>query len=82
MQDIIENSERNKFNSAVIFFDYKKAFDSVVWDWTIRCLQKFDFCQKFQSWIKMIFKHVKASILTKFHCKYYSITFYASRMSY
>ena len=50
VQDIIEYSDRNQLNSAVIFLDYKKAFDRVEWEWTIRCLQKFNFGQKFQSW--------------------------------
>ena len=49
VQDIIEYSDRNQLNSAVIFLDYMKAFDRVEWDWTIRCLQKFNFGQKFQS---------------------------------
>ena len=75
VQDIIEYSDRNQLNSAVIFLDYKKAFDRVEWEWTIRCLQKFNFCQKFQSWIKMIFKHAKASILTNgFRSKYFMIS--------
>ena len=75
VQDIIEYSDRNQLNSAVIFLDYKKAFDRVEWDWTIRCLQKFNFGQKFQSWIKMIFNHAKASILTNgFRSKYFIIS--------
>ena len=75
IQDIIEYSDRNRLNSAVIFLDYKKAFDRVEWDWTVRCLQKFNFDRKFQSWIRMIFKHAKASILTNgFHSKYFTIS--------
>ena len=75
IQNIIVYSDRNRLNSAVIFLNYKKAFDRVEWDWTIRCLQKFNFGRKFQSWIRMIFKHAKASILTNgFRSKYFTIS--------
>ena len=75
VQDIIEYSDRNQSNAAIIFLDYKKAFDRVEWEWVIRCLEKFNFGKKFQSWIKMIFKHAKASILTNgFRSKYFNIS--------
>ena len=54
VQDIIEYSDQNQSNAAIIFLDYKKALDRVEWEWVIRCLEKLNFGKKIQSWIRMI----------------------------
>ena len=75
LQDIIDYSDQNQLTSSIIFLDYMKAFDRVEWDWTLKCLEKFNFGTKFQSWIKMIFKNAKASILTNgFRSEYFKIS--------
>ena len=47
-----------------MFLDYEKAFDRVEWLWTLKCQHKFNFGTKVVSWINMIFKEAKTSILT------------------
>ena len=62
-------------NSAIIFLDYEKAFDRVEWSWTLNCLRKFNFGDKFISWVNMIFKDAKTSILTNgFRSTYFRIS--------
>ena len=53
----------NQVTSTIIFLDYENAFDPVEWPWTLKCLRKFNFVEKFVSWINMIFKDAKPSIL-------------------
>ena len=75
LQDLIEYSNKNNLTSSIIFIDYMKAFDRVEWEWTIKCLDRFNFGAKFQSWIKMIFKNAKTSIMTNgFRSKYFQIS--------
>ncbi|MEW8548721.1 MAG: reverse transcriptase family protein, partial [Candidatus Thiodiazotropha sp.] len=75
LQDIIFYTDQNQINSAVIFLDYEKAFDRVEWSWTLNCLRKFNFGTKFTSWINMIFKHAKTSILTNgFRSSFFKIS--------
>ena len=64
LQDIIEYSDQNKLTLSIIFIDYMKAFDRVEWDWTLKCWEKSNFVVKFRSWMRMIFKNAKTSILT------------------
>ena len=62
-------------NSALIFLDYEKAFDRVEWLWTLNCLQKFNFGEKFISLINMVFKKTKTSILTNgYRSTYFKIS--------
>ena len=75
LQDIIPYTDQNQMNSAIIFLDYEKAFDRVEWSWTLNCLRKFNFGNKFISWINMIFKNAKTSILTNgFRSTYFRIS--------
>ena len=75
LQDIIPYTDQNNMNSAIIFPDYEKAFDQVEWSWTLNCLRKFNFGDKFISWVNMIFKDAKTSILTNgFRSTYFRIS--------
>ena len=75
IQDLIEYADQNNLNASIIFIDYMKAFDRVEWDWTLKCLENFNFGIKFRSWIVMIFKNAKTSILTNgFRTNYFKIS--------
>lgn len=75
LQDVISYTDQTQINSALIFLDYEKAFDRVEWLWTLKCLQKFNFGTRYVSWIDMIFKEAKTSILTNgFRSTYFRIS--------
>ena len=75
IQYLIEYADQNNLNASIIFIDYMKAFDSVEWDWTLKCLENFNFGVKFRSWIEIIFKNAKTSILTnRFRTSYFKIS--------
>ena len=75
LQDIIFFSDKNELDSAIVFLDYEKAFDRVKWSWTLQCLKQFKFGEKFISWIDMVFKNAKTSILTNgYRCSYFNIS--------
>ena len=75
LQDIISYTDQYQMNSAIIFLDYENAFDRVEWSWTLNCLKTFNFGTKFISWVNMIFKEAKTSILTNgFRSTYFRIS--------
>ena len=75
LQDIISFSDQKEQNAAIIFLDYEKAFDRVEWSWTLKCLKQFNFGGNFISWIDMVFKNAKTSILTNgFRSSYFKIS--------
>lgn len=39
----------------LIFIDYQKAFDSLEWDFTSRCLEAFNFGADFMRWVKSFY---------------------------
>ena len=75
LQDLIFYSDKQEFNSAIIFLDYEKAFDRVEWSWVLKCLSQFNFGGKFISWIDMVFRDAKTSILTNgYRSSYFKIS--------
>ena len=53
VSDIIEN---NKYkNGILLFLDFKKAFDSVEWDFMFESLKLFNFGPMFCQWIKTMY---------------------------
>ena len=75
LQDIIDYSEQNNINSSIIFLDYQKAFDRVEWGWALKCLERFNFGQKFIGCIQMIYKNAKTCLLTNgYRSSYFRIS--------
>jgi hypothetical protein len=64
LQDIIDYTEMEDEEGAIIFLDQQKAFDRVEWGWIDLCFEKFGFSDCFRGWVKMLFKNAKTSIQT------------------
>jgi hypothetical protein len=64
IQDIIDYSDSENLEGAIICLDQQKAFDRVEWDWIDACLDRFGFSFRFRQWIQMLFKHGENRILT------------------
>ena len=47
----------------MIFFDFRKAFDSVEWGFLIKCLEKFNFGPDFIRWVGVFYKDIKSCII-------------------
>ena len=74
-QDIIDYTEIEDEEGAIIFLDQQKAFDRAEWEWIDFCLDKFGFGTVFREWVQMLFKETKTCIHTNgFTLRYVSIT--------
>ena len=75
IQDIIENSDMNNEEGSIIFLDQEKAFDRVEWEWIYKCLNGFNFGEKYIKWIIMILEKSKTCINTNgFVSEYFEIS--------
>ena len=55
VQDIFDLYNKHNYPGLLLFADFKKAFDSVEWDFLFSVLQKFNFGNNFQEWIKLLY---------------------------
>ena len=62
VEDIIEYSKKYYNKGAILFLDFKKAFDSLEWDFMLKALEKFNFGPDFLKWVKIFYTDPEAVI--------------------
>lgn len=58
VQDVIESN----VNGMIFFSDFKKAYDSLEWDFIWKCLEKYNFGPNFIKWIQLLYKNPQVVI--------------------
>ena len=46
-----------------IFVDFQKAFDSLEWDFLVRCLEAFNSDRDFIHWVKVFYKNIQCCVI-------------------
>ena len=62
LQDIIDFTDNYNKEGALLFLDFKKAFDSLEWSFLHKVIQKFNFGPNFQKWVNVFYKDPQAVI--------------------
>ena len=62
MQDTIEYAKMQNTSGVILFLDFKKAFDSLEWEFMYKALAKYIFGEKFMRWIKIFYTKPGACI--------------------
>ena len=52
ISDIMTYTEEKNIPGIALFIDFKKAFDTIEWEFINRCLQAFNFGPDIQTWVK------------------------------
>jgi len=63
IQDIIDYAELVKIDGAILFLDFKKAFDTLEWDFLLQVLCKFGFKANFINWVKLLYNNICSSVI-------------------
>ena len=63
ISDIMSNTTETNILGIALFLDFKKAFDTIEWDFINSCLKKFNFGPDIQNWFKVLYKNVNSCIL-------------------
>ena len=55
----------NKENKpgALLFLDFKKAFDTVSFNYLLKCLKRFNFGPSFINWIQVLYKNANSCVM-------------------
>ncbi len=62
INDIINYTETENLGGAVLFLDFRKAFDTVEWDFMYSTLTRFGFGDSFIKWVKTIYNETTSCI--------------------
>jgi hypothetical protein len=60
--DIIKHVNTNKLPGFLAFIDYEKAFDSINWSFTFKCLDKFNFRKYFIECIRTMYNDITIAV--------------------
>ena len=55
VQDIFDLYNEKNYSGLMLFADFKKALDSFEWNFLLSILQKFNFGEDFQKWVKLLY---------------------------
>ena len=55
ISDIMTYTEEENIRGIVLFIDFKKAFDTIEWDFINCCLKAFNFGPDIQNWVKILY---------------------------
>ena len=62
VDDVIWYANKKNLPGAILFLDFKKAFDSLEWDFMFQALKKYDFGEKFLKWVRILYNKPTACI--------------------
>ena len=63
IQDIIDHAEKLDLEGAIMFLDFKQAFDTVNREFMLDTLHTFGFNDNFITWVKVIYNGICARIM-------------------
>ena len=62
ISDVFNHYNYKNEDGVMMFLDFKKAFDSIEWDFIFSALDKFQFGEQFKQWIKLLYYRPIAAI--------------------
>ena len=62
IEDVIDYADIFDIEGAVLFLDFKKAFDTVEWPFLFKVLEKYGFKDSFLKWVKTLYCNINAKI--------------------
>ena len=60
--DIIEYAKENNVTGLLLLIDFEKAYDSISFNYIIKCLKFFNFCDDIVKWVRILLFDFKAVI--------------------
>ena len=61
--DVMDFAVKENIPGLMLFIDFQKAFDSVEWEFLLKCLEAFNFGPDFLHWVKVFYKNIQSCIL-------------------
>ena len=63
IKDVMAFAKLNKLPGVAIFVDFKKAFDSIEWDYLAKVLNVFNFKEDFKRWVRILYADISSCVI-------------------
>lgn len=61
--DVMEYTEKENIPGIMLFIDFKKAFDSLEWNYLYKCLETFNFGTDLINWVKTFYNNSSSCVI-------------------
>ena len=61
--DIMELTDAENIPGLLIFIDFQKPFDTLEWDFLLKCLDAFNFGHDFIHWVRLFYKNIQSCVI-------------------
>ena len=62
ISDVIDYTKARQTQGVALFLDFKKAFDSIEWEYLHKVLDVFNFKQDFKRWVKVFYTDISSCV--------------------
>ena len=62
IDDMMEFTRLKQLPGLLVAFNFEKAFDSLSWDFLLRCLKSFNFGQSFINWVSVLYTNISSCV--------------------
>ena len=58
IEDVMQYTEQNNIAGLIVLIDFKKAFDTIKWDFLFESLKSYNIGPVFLSWMKLLYSNI------------------------
>ena len=62
--NIMDFTAKENNPGLMLFIDFQMAFDSVEWEFLLKCLETFNFGPDFLCWVRVFYKNIQSRVIT------------------
>jgi hypothetical protein len=75
ISDLIDYTSLKDMPGIILLIDFEKAFDTVSWNYIIKCLKYFNFGDSFIHWVTVLYNNIESTIINNGHTsEYFSLS--------
>ena len=63
IDDTVQYIKQKNMKAVLVLLDFAKAYDSVIWDYMIAILCKFNFSNDYIEWIEVCYKNILSTVV-------------------
>ena len=68
IMDVMDYTKKQNIPGILLFIDFEKAFDSIDWEFMVKCLDVFGFGPSLKGWIETFYKNISSCVINNGMC--------------
>ena len=75
LNDIMEYTEAKNLPGILLFIDFRKAFDTIEWNFLHKCIELYNFGPNIRKWISILYNNVESGVMNAgFMTNYFKVS--------